>query len=94
VALVDRSLERRIEPLFVWIIARRWLVVAIYAVVVVVAALLASDIPRDNSLENMVVSSDPDVAASHEFERIFPESAPVFLMLETDCSSCSKPMIP
>ena len=42
------------------------------------------DIPRDNSLENLVVSSDPDVAASHEFEKIFPEAATVFLMLETD----------
>jgi len=92
VALVDRSLERRLEPLFVWIIARRWFVVAAYSVVVVVAALLAMDIPRDNSLENMVVSSDPDVAASHEFERIFPESATVFLMLETDDPFAAGPL--
>ena len=42
------------------------------------------DIPRDNSLENLVVSTDPDVAASHEFEKIFPEAATVFLMLETE----------
>ena len=83
-ALVDRSLEKRLEPFFVRLIARRWLVVAVYSVVVAVAAILASDIPRDNSLENMVVSSDPEVAASHEFEGIFPDTATVFLMLETD----------
>ena len=82
-ALVDRSLEKRLEPFFVRLISHRWWVVAVYSVVVVVAAILASDIPRDNSLENMVVSSDPDVAASHEFEQIFPEAATVFLMLET-----------
>jgi predicted RND superfamily exporter protein len=84
VALVDRSLERRLEPFFAWIVTRRWLIIAIYSFVVVGAGFLAVDIPRDNSLENLVVSSDPDVAASHEFEKIFPEAATVFLMLETD----------
>ena len=83
-ALVDRSLERRLEPIFAWIVARRWLIIAIYVVLVVGAGFLAVDIPRDNSLENLVVSSDPDVAASHEFEKIFPEAATVYLMLETD----------
>ena len=83
-ALVDRSLERRLEPFFVWIVTRRRLVIAIYSIVAVGAAFLAVDIPRDNSLENLVVSSDPDVAASHEFEKVFPEAATVFLMLETD----------
>ena len=83
-ALVDRSLEHRIEPFFVWIVARRWMVIAIYLIVVVGAGFLAKDIPRDNSLENLVVSTDPDVTASHEFEKIFPEAATVFLMLETD----------
>jgi len=84
VALVDRSLEDRIEPFFGLIVTRRWLVIAIYSIVVVAAGFLARDIPRDNSLENLVVSTDPDVAASHEFEKIFPEAATVFLMLETD----------
>ena len=83
-ALVDRSLERRLEPYFVWIVSRRWLVIAVYALIAIGAGFLAVGIPRDNSLENLVVSSDPDVAASHEFEGIFPEAATVFLMLETD----------
>ncbi len=83
-ALVDRSLERRIEPFFGWIVSKRWLVLAVYSIVVVGAGFLAMDIPRDNSLENLVVSSDPDVAASREFEKIFPEAATVFLMLETE----------
>jgi predicted RND superfamily exporter protein len=83
VALVDRSLEDRIEPFFGLIVARRRTVAALYVLVAVAAAILAFDIPRDNSLENMVVSSDPDVAASREFERLFPESVTVYLMLET-----------
>jgi len=92
VALVDRSLERRLEPLFVGLIARRWWVIAVYAVVVAVAAHLALEIPRNNSLENMVVSSDPDVAASHEFDRLFPEGATVFLMLETEAPITAGPL--
>jgi predicted RND superfamily exporter protein len=60
------------------------MIIAIYSMVVLGAAFLAMDIPRDNSLENLVVSTDPDVAASHEFDKIFPEAATVFLMLETD----------
>jgi predicted RND superfamily exporter protein len=83
VALVDRGLEARLKPLFRFIVEKRWWVLAVYVIIVAFAASLAIGIPRDNSLENMVVSSDPDVAASREFERLFPERDTVFLMLET-----------
>ena len=81
--LVDRSLEARMVPVFNAIVARRWLVVAIYIVVLAAAASLAFDIPRDNSIENMVVASDPEVAVSDEFNTLFPEGETVYLMLET-----------
>jgi predicted RND superfamily exporter protein len=83
VALVDRAIEDRLIPVLSVMVRRPWVVAAVYAVVVAAAAFLAVGIPRDNSLENMVVSSDPDVAASREFERLFPEGDTVFLMLET-----------
>jgi predicted RND superfamily exporter protein len=92
VALVDRSIERRLEPLFGWIVSKRWLMVLVYVAVVAGAARLAMDIPRDNSLENMVVSSDPDVAASHEFDRLFPDKPTVFLMLETEDPFAAGPL--
>jgi len=84
VSLVDRSLEARLVPVFNAIVARRWLVVAMYVVVLAAAARLAFDVPRDNSIENMVVASDPEVAVSHEFSALFPEGATVYLMLETE----------
>ncbi len=83
-SLVDRSLETRLVPIFDAIVARRWLVVAVYVVVLAAAAVLAFDIPRDNSIENMVVASDPEVAVSHEFSALFPEGETVYLMLETE----------
>ncbi|MCU0303620.1 MAG: MMPL family transporter [Thermoanaerobaculales bacterium] len=82
-ALVDRSIEVRLEPLFAAIVRRRWWIVAFYLVALPAAARLALDIPRDNSIERMVVASDPDVAASREFEAVFPERDTVLLVLET-----------
>ena len=82
--LVDRSLEARMVPIFDAIVARRRLVVVIYGLVLAAAAMLAFDIPRDNSIENMVVASDPEVAVSHEFSALFPEGETVYLMLETE----------
>jgi predicted RND superfamily exporter protein len=76
-------LEQRLVLIFRAVIARRWLVVVIYALVLPGAAMLAVQVPRDTSLERMVVSSDPDVAASRRFEQVFPERVTAFLMLET-----------
>jgi predicted RND superfamily exporter protein len=83
VALVDRNLEARLVPMFGAIVRRHRWIAALYLVVTAAAVFLAQGIPRDNSLEHMVVSSDPDVAASREFERLFPDHATVYLMLET-----------
>jgi len=83
VALIDLSIESRLVPLFGTIVRNARWIVAVYVVAVIAAAWLALDIPRDNSLENMVVSSDPEVAASREFEKLFPDRPTVFLMLET-----------
>ncbi len=82
-ALVDQALERRLIRIFDILITRRWFVIAVYAVLLPAAAFLATDIPRDNSIERMVVSTDPEVAASHRFQEIFPEQENAFLMLET-----------
>ncbi len=65
------------------VIAHRRAIVAVYAALVPLALLLALKVPQDNSLDRMVVASDPDVAATHEFERVFPEPATAFLLLET-----------
>lgn len=82
-ALVDQALEQRLVRLFDFLIAKRWLVVAVYVVLLPGAAFLAFDIPRDNSIERMVVSTDPEVALSRQFQEIFPEKVNAFLMLET-----------
>lgn len=77
----------RLEGLLVRVFARivgwRWPIVATYAVVLPIAVWLALQVPRDTSIERMVVSSDPDVEANHRFQALFPERETAFVMLET-----------
>ncbi|HSL19424.1 MAG TPA: MMPL family transporter [Methylomirabilota bacterium] len=83
-ALVDREVEARLEPLLAAVVRWRWPVVAVYAVVVVAAAFLAVGIPRDTAIESMVVASDPDVVTSRRFEALFPERETALVVLQTD----------
>jgi len=76
-------IERRMIPVFEAIIARRWWILALYGLLLPGAIFLALDVGRDNSLENMVVASDPDVAACRSFLEIFPEGQQLFLLAET-----------
>ncbi len=77
-------IEQRLIPVFRVMINRRWLIIALYGFVLPGAVWLALQVPRDNSVENMVVSSDPEVAACREFEAVFPEGETAYLMLETE----------
>ena len=71
-----------LEPLFRGIVARRALIVAVYALLAVPAAWLAIGIPSDDAIERMVVDSDPDVVATREFRKAFPEQPTVLLLAE------------
>ncbi len=77
-------IEQRLIPIFRSIIAGRWAILTFYCLLLPAAALLALHVPRDNSLENMVVSSDPEVEACRDFLEVFPEDQTIYLMLETE----------
>lgn len=72
----------RLEGLFGRVIRRRWIIVAVYALLVPGALAIALRIPSDSAIERMVVSSNPDVAATREFQQIFPERPLAVLLLE------------
>jgi uncharacterized protein len=71
-----------IEALFRGIVARRIPIVVVYAILTLPAVLLALRIPRDDAIERMIVASDPDVVATGEFRRVFPETQTVLLLTE------------
>jgi predicted RND superfamily exporter protein len=78
------KLEQRLVRVFGRIVAWRWPVVAFYAALLPIAALLAVDVPRDTSLENMVASSDAGVVETRRFHELYPEPETVSVMLETE----------
>jgi predicted RND superfamily exporter protein len=60
----------------------RWVVIAIYALLVPVAAILATRIPHQGAIDRLIVPGDPDYAATRAFQRIFPESPMVVIVFE------------
>ena len=72
----------RLEPVFRAILARRAAIAAVYALLAIPAAWLATRIPEGNAIERMLVESDPDVVATHAFRRVFPENQTLLLLAE------------
>jgi predicted RND superfamily exporter protein len=64
------------------VVSLRWWIVAFYALLIPGALMVALRIPKDNALERMVVAANPDVVATREFQRVFPEKPAVLLLIE------------
>lgn len=60
----------------------RWIVIAIYAVLVPLAVWAILGIPNDSGLDRLVVPGDPDLATTRAFQQIFPEPQMVVLVFE------------
>lgn len=73
----------RLEAFFARLLRWRWGIVSIYALLLPGALTLALRIPRDNAVERMVVAGNPDVLATREFQRLFPEKPLVILVART-----------
>jgi predicted RND superfamily exporter protein len=80
VATARSPLERVLRR----IVALRVAILVGYALLVPLAALLASRIPSEGAIDRLIVSSDPDVVATRAFQRVFPEGQLVMLLLEAD----------
>jgi hypothetical protein len=73
----------RLAAIFAQVVRLRWLVVAIYACLVPGALIVTLRIPQENAIERMVVTSNPDVAATREFQRTFTDEPMALLIIET-----------
>ncbi len=82
----------RLDAIFRRVIARRWWIVGAYALLAPAALVLALRIPKDNALERMVVASNPEVAATREFQKVFPDMPLALLLIETK-QACSDPAV-
>jgi len=53
------------------VVAWRWVVVALYAVLLVPSVWYAVQVGQDNSLDRLIVPTDPDFLATRDFEQVF-----------------------
>src|SRR6185312_14914833 len=65
-------------------IARRWWVIGFWAVVLVPAIYFATRVQQDNSIDRLIVQSDPDAVNARAFEKVFGSGEYVVLLAEAD----------
>jgi predicted RND superfamily exporter protein len=75
-----RGLERILRAVY----ALRAPILAAYALLVPAAAWLAAGVETRGGLDRLIDPSDPDLVATREFHRIFPERPFAMLLLESD----------
>jgi predicted RND superfamily exporter protein len=73
-------LEAKIHPVFRFILARRWWVIGLYAVLFCASVPFALRIEQDNSIDRLIIRDDPDYLAARNFSKVFgdPEYVVVF----------------
>src|SRR5438067_9380994 len=74
--------EARLKRLFVRIVAARWLIIAIYALLLPPSVYFALKVQQDNSLDRLVVQSDPTYTANKRFEGVFGHGEYVLVLVE------------
>ena len=71
VAGVTGAAEGLLSRVFARVAAWRWTVVAFYALLLPPSAYFASQVEQDNSLDRLIVATDPDYLATHGFQQVF-----------------------
>ena len=74
----------RLRRAFAGIVRARWLVLAVYALVLPPSAYLAAKVGQDNSLDRLIVPTDPDFVATRAFQQVFGEGEFALLLAEAD----------
>lgn len=73
-----------LQRLFARLVSNRIPVLVVYALLLPLAIVLALRIPSVAAIDDLLVASDPDVVATHQFEKVFPDLPTVVLLLEAD----------
>jgi uncharacterized membrane protein YdfJ with MMPL/SSD domain len=73
----------RLAVIFAQVVRLRWWIIAVYAALAPGAVYFALQIPRDNAIGRMVVDTDPAVAATRDFQKVFPERTVALALLES-----------
>jgi predicted RND superfamily exporter protein len=74
----------RLSRFFTAVVAARFWIVAVYAVLLVPSTWFALKVHQDNSLDRLIVRSDPDHRANQQFEDVFGRGEYVLLLAEAE----------
>jgi len=74
----------RLSRTFALIVARRWYVLACYALLLPPSVYFATQVRQDNSLDRLITTSDPDYIATRDFEKVFGAGEFALLLVEAD----------
>jgi len=74
----------RLARFFAFVIAKRWLVVAIYALLLPPSAFYAMKVSQDNDIQRVIVPTDPDFVNTKEFQKVFGTGEYAVLLLECE----------
>jgi hypothetical protein len=69
---------------FAAVVAKRWLIVAFYALVLPPAAFYAAKVGQDNDIQRLIVPTDPDFVATREFQKVFGAGEFALIVAEAD----------
>jgi len=75
---------RFLSRVFRSIIAWRWWVLAFYALLLPPSAYFAAQVRQDNSIDRLIVPSDPDYVATRDFEKVFGGGEFALLLVEAE----------
>ena len=73
-----------LSSVFRAVVRFRWLVVAIYALLLGPAVYFAIQVPQDNAPDRLILESDDDYRATRQFEGVFGSAEYVILWAEAD----------
>jgi hypothetical protein len=69
---------------FAFVVAKRWLVLAFYALLVPPSAFFAMKVGQDNAIERLMIPTDPDFVNTREFQKVFGAGEFAILVAEAD----------
>ncbi len=66
------------------VVAWRWTIVVLYALFLPPSVYFASQVEQDNSIDRLIVATDPDYLATREFQQVFGGGEYALLLAEAD----------
>ncbi len=73
-----------ISRFFSFVVAKRWLVLAFYAILLPPSAFYAMKVGQDNDIQRLIVPNDPDFVNTKAFQKVFGAGEYAVLVAEAD----------